>query len=61
MDWKRIMADAGIPESPGYAEAADPSNPMIAARRAERARWAEEHGRKSPAKGKPKPKPKGYK
>ncbi len=56
MSWTKILARAGIAELPGYAEAADSSNPMIAARRAERAQWAAEHGRKSPAKGKPKPK-----
>ena len=62
MHWTQILADAGIPEPPGYAEASDPNGPMATAQRIERERQrAAAHARKPAAKGKPKPKPKGYK
>jgi hypothetical protein len=62
MNWTEILSRAGIPESPGYAEASDPSGPMATAQRIERERQqALARARKPASKGKPKPKPgKGY-
>jgi hypothetical protein len=47
MDWTRILADAGIPESPGRQEAVVAAKAFTARRKAAKAQ---------PAKAKPKPK-----
>jgi hypothetical protein len=47
MDWTRILADAGIPESPGRQEAVVAAKAFTARRKATKAQ---------PAKAKPKPK-----